>query len=68
MLNDPTTQKVLNMIEQHLTQTWKEANDEAAREQLWYTLKGHQRFINTLEVLRDNSNLDATLEERATNA
>lgn len=63
LLADPAVTEILSMIEQTLTQTWKDSTETTAREDAWYTLRGHQRFINILETLDANAHFEATLEE-----
>lgn len=64
VLGDPATQEVLNMIEQQLTQSWKEAQESEVREEVWYTLQGHQRFVTTLKAFEDNYVYEQSLEEK----
>lgn len=62
LVNDPNNAQVLNMIEQQLTQSWKNAQTTEDREEIWYTLKGHQRFIETLLTLEDNYDYELSQE------
>ena len=64
ILADPLIVEALDLIEQSLIQTWKESDDSTAREDAWYTLRGHQRFVTTLTNLVWTGEYQNTLEEK----
>ena len=64
ILADPLIVETLDLIEQSLIQTWKESNEATAREDAWYTLRGHQRFINILTTTIESGEYSKALEEK----
>jgi len=62
LLADPEVKEILDLIEQELTQSWKDGKHQTDREDAWYTLQGHQRFLRTLEILESNYVLNKTLD------
>lgn len=61
LLNDPLLQEALQSIKNTLHDSWAETSDFAAREEMWYTLKGLLRFENYLEVTLENSKFDKAM-------
>ena len=64
LLSDPLLVETLDLIEQSLTQSWKESTETTAREELWYTLRGHQRFKEILTVTMESGKYQEALEEK----
>ena len=64
MLSDPLVIETLDLIEQTIIQSWKETQDVTAREDLWYTLRGHQRFKNVLQSAIENVEFEDRLAEK----
>lgn len=67
ILQDPLIVEALEGIEQALHSQWQTAVTSEAREELWYTLKGAQRFKHYLTVIVDNGVFEKALMEKAAN-
>lgn len=64
LLNDPLLIDTLDVIEQSLIQAWMQSTDTTAREDAWYTLRGHQRFKSTLITTIESGKYEQALEEK----
>ena len=65
LLQDPLLIEALDLVEHELTQIWKGANTTLEqREQAWYTLRGHQRFKDILQLALETGKYDQILEEK----
>ena len=65
LLQDPLLLEALDLVEHELTQIWKGANTTLEqREQAWYTLRGHQRFKDILQLALETGKYDQILEEK----
>jgi hypothetical protein len=64
LLSDPLVIETLDLIEQTIIQAWKETKEVTAREDLWYTLRGHQRFKTVLQSAIENVEFEDKIAEK----
>lgn len=64
LLQDPLVVDALKSIEQVLQDSWKEAPSAEIREELWYTLKGMQRFKHYFTVAIEQGKFETALMEK----
>lgn len=64
LLQDPLIVEALDGIEQTLRDQWENAVTTDIREELWYTLKGMQRFKNLLTISIENGVYEKALMEK----
>lgn len=58
LLEDSVLKDALDGIEEAVTQLWKEASTSEQREELWFTLKGLDRFKTHLRAAVDSGEFD----------
>jgi hypothetical protein len=63
ILNDPLVQEVLLGMESMMVQTWKATSVASEREELWYTLKGLERFRSAFEAAIQSGQYERTLTD-----
>ena len=63
ILNDPLVQEVFSGLENLMVNTWKSTSDASEREQLWYTLKGLERFRAAFEAAVQSGQYERTLTD-----
>lgn len=63
ILNDPLVVEVFSGLEDLMIQTWKSTSDASEREQLWFTLKGLERFRAAFEAAVQSGEYERTLTE-----
>lgn len=63
ILENPLAKELLEWIEQGLIQFWKEAQDSDAREEAWYSLQGHTRFVDQLNRMVEDADFERALKE-----
>jgi len=54
LLDNPLLQETLKDIESAITEQWKNTKEHLVREELWFTLKGLDRFKMILESTVEN--------------
>ena len=64
LLQDPLMVEALTAIEQTLQESWISATTTEVREELWYTLKGMQRFKQYLSLAVEQAEYETALMER----
>jgi hypothetical protein len=64
VLENPALQNALNVIENELVEHWKVCSSPELREEIWYTLKGHERFVSTLKTTVEIGEMDKALMEK----
>jgi len=64
LLQDPLMVEALTAIEQTLQESWIGATTTEVREELWYTLKGMQRFKQYLSLAVEQAEYETALMER----
>jgi hypothetical protein len=67
ILQDPLMAEALETIEQSIRESWDSATTTEVREELWYTLKGMQRFKQYLGLAIEQGEYETALTEK-TNA
>jgi len=65
LLQDPLMVEALEAIEQTLRESWDSATTTEVREELWYTLKGMQRFKQYLSLAVEQGDYETALTEKA---
>lgn len=65
ILQDPLVVDALKSIEQVLRDSWDNATSTEVREELWYTLKGMQRFKHYFTVAIEQGEFETALKEKA---
>ena len=65
ILDNPLVKEAFSTIKQALIEEWENQSDPSAREEVWYTLKGLERFKGLLETNIDNAMFDSTMQEDA---
>ena len=64
ILADPLVKKAFHEIEAAILEQWKSTADTELRDELWYTLKGLNRFRGYLEIAMQNEQFDLAMEEK----
>ena len=64
LLNDPLIVEALSEIEQTLRDQWDDANTTDIREELWYTMKGMQRFTHLLFLTIEQGEYETIISEK----
>jgi hypothetical protein len=64
VLDNPLVVEAFTNIREALIAEWENNSDSSARDELWYTLKGLERFKRTFEVAVENAVLDSQLQEK----
>ena len=63
ILENPLVKEAFAVIEESIHEQWQEAPHSDMREELWYTLKGCQRFKQVFTIAIEQGNYEATLKE-----
>ena len=63
LLNDDLLQEALDIIEENITELWKGSDDSKSRNELWYTLKGLERFEAYLQIVLERGEFDKLEKE-----
>jgi len=63
VLNDPLVKDTLAGLEDLMIQSWRAASDADIREELWFTLKGLERFRSMFEGAVQSGQYERTLTE-----
>ena len=64
LLADPLIVEALDGLEQLLQSQWLDSTTSEAREELWYTIKGMQRFKQYLRIAVENGDYEKALMEK----
>ena len=64
ILQNPLVNEAFTEIEQALTDAWKESTDAPQREEIYYTLKGLERFKMVFEIAVSTGEGDIALKEK----
>ena len=64
LLQNPTLQEAFQTIEDALTEQWRNTASPNDREEVWYTLKGLERFRSILTATVESGELEQQLGER----
>ena len=63
LLDDPLLKEAFAGLESLMVQSWKTTTNPEEREQLWYTLKGLERFRSMFETAVQSGQYERTLIE-----
>lgn len=63
LLHDPLLQESLALIEENILDLWRETPDSKARNELWFTYKGLERFTNHLRTAISNGDFEKQIKE-----
>jgi hypothetical protein len=63
ILENPFAIEILEELEQVYIQAWRESNETEAREDAWYSLRGHERFVRQLVIASENADFELAKEE-----
>ena len=63
-LDNPLTKDTLTTIEEAIIDQWKVQVSPDAREELWYTLKGLERFKSILEQTVESGDAQVMFKEK----
>lgn len=63
ILEDPLVKDTLTGLESMMIQAWRAASDADIREELWFTLKGLERFRSAFEAAVQSGQYERTLTE-----